>query len=65
MQDSGYDENDDDSDDNFDDYQARARQSFIDSTRSNVVEKNLKEAQLPGYDDSNNNFHDYQTRAPR
>ena len=41
MQDLDYD----DSEDNFDDYQAQARQKLIDSTRINV-EKNLEEAGL-------------------
>lgn len=49
MQELGYDsaENDDDSDDHVtvDDYQTRARQDLIDSTRENV-EKNLKEIRL-------------------
>ena len=39
------DENGDDSDDKVNDYQTRARQRLIDSTKNNV-EKNLKEARL-------------------
>ena len=39
------DDNDDDSDDKVYDYQTRARQRLIDSTKNNV-EKNLKEARL-------------------
>ena len=49
MQDLGYDENDDDSDDDFGDYQARARQSLIESTKNNV-EKHLEVAQLAKHD---------------
>jgi hypothetical protein len=45
MVDDGYDENDNVSEDEFDDYQARARQSLIVSTK-NSVKKNLEEARL-------------------
>ena len=45
MQDIGYDENDEDADDDFDDYQKRARQLLIDSTRKNL-EDNLEKAEL-------------------
>ena len=49
MQDIGYDENDEDADDDFDDYQKRARQLLIDTTRKNV-EDNLKKAELNKHD---------------
>jgi hypothetical protein len=51
MQDLGYDENDDDADDGSDlaDYQRRARQLLIDSTRKNL-EDNLKKAELNKHD---------------
>ena len=49
MRDIGYDENDDDADDVFDDYQRRARQSLIDTTRKNL-DDNLKEAELNKHD---------------
>jgi hypothetical protein len=45
MEDFGYDSNDDDAEDNFDDYRTRARQLLIDTTRRNV-EKNLEKAGL-------------------
>ena len=45
MQDIGYDENDDDADENFDDYQEQARQLLIDTTRKNF-EDNLVKAEL-------------------
>ena len=45
MQDIGYDENDEDADDDFTDYQKRARQLLIDSTRKNL-EGNLEKAEL-------------------
>ena len=48
MQDIGYDENDDDADD-FDDYQRRARQLLIDTTKKNV-EDNLEMAGLNKHD---------------
>ena len=41
MQDLGYDENDDDASDHYPDYQARARQLLIDTTRKNL-EQNLE-----------------------
>ena len=49
MQDIGYDENDDDADDVFDDYQKRARQLLIDATRKNL-EDNLELAELNKHD---------------
>ena len=49
MQDLGYDENDDDADDNFSDYQRRARQLLIDSTRKNL-DDNLEKAELNKHD---------------
>jgi hypothetical protein len=49
MQDIGYDENDDDADDDFDNYQRKARQLLIDTTRTNL-EENLKKAELNKYD---------------
>ena len=49
MQDIGYDENDDEADDKFDDYQRRARQLLIDSTRKNL-EDNLEKAELKKHD---------------
>ena len=48
MHDIGYDENDDDADD-FDDFQGRARQLLIDSTRKNL-EGNLEKAELKKHD---------------
>ena len=45
MQDLGYDENDDDVDDDFGEYQRRARQLLIDTTRKNI-EENLEKAEL-------------------
>ena len=49
MQDLGYDENDDDADDVFDDYQKRARKLFIDTTRKNL-ESNFEKAELKKHD---------------
>ena len=49
MQDAGYDKNDDDAEDTFDDYQRGARQLLIDATRKNV-ENNLKEEKLNKHD---------------
>ena len=45
MEDSGYDENDDDASDHYHDYQARARRLLIDTTRKNL-EQNLEKAEL-------------------
>lgn len=45
MQDLGYDENDDDAQDRYDEYQTRARQLLIDNTRNNL-EENLEKAEL-------------------
>ena len=45
MQDLGYDENDDDAENDLDDYQAKARQLLITTTRDNL-EKNLEKAEL-------------------
>ena len=45
MHDIGYDENDDNADDDFDDFQRRARQLLIDSTKNNL-EDNLESAEL-------------------
>jgi len=45
MQDLGYDENDDDADNDFDEYLARARKVLIDTTRNNL-ETNLEKAEL-------------------
>ena len=45
MHDIGYDENDDDADDHFDDYQRRARHMLIDATRKNLKD-NLEKAEL-------------------
>jgi hypothetical protein len=45
MHDIGYDENDDDAEDDFVDYQKRARQLLIDATRKNL-EENLEKAEL-------------------
>ena len=49
MHDIGYDENDDNADDDFDDYQRRARQLLIDSSRKNL-ECNLEKAELKKHD---------------
>ena len=49
MQDIGYDENDDDAVDDFNDYQERARQLLIDTTRKNL-EENLEKASLNNHD---------------
>ena len=50
MQDLGYDENDDsEPEDEYDGYQARARQILIDSTRENL-EINLEKAELAKHD---------------
>ena len=49
MQDLGYDENDDDAVDDFDNYQRQARQLLIDNTRKNL-EDNLKKAELNKHD---------------
>ena len=49
MQDLGYDENDEDADDAFGDYQKRARQLLIDTTKKNL-EDNLEKAKLNKYD---------------
>ena len=49
MHDLGYDENDEDADDDFDDYQKRARQLLIDNTRKNL-EGNLEKAGLNKHD---------------
>jgi hypothetical protein len=49
MQDIGYDENDDDADEKFDDYQKQARQLLIDTTRKNL-EENLEKAKLKKHD---------------
>jgi hypothetical protein len=49
MQDIGYDENDDDADEKFDDYQKQARQLLIDTTRKNL-EENLEKAELNKHD---------------
>jgi hypothetical protein len=49
MQDLGYDENDDDADDDYHDYQTRARKLLIDKTRKNL-EDNLKKAELGKHD---------------
>jgi hypothetical protein len=49
MQDIGYDENDDDAEDDFVDYQKRARQLLIDATRKNL-EDNLEKAELNKHD---------------
>jgi hypothetical protein len=45
MRDSGYDENDDNADDDFDSHQVRARQLLIDTTRHNL-KTNLEKAKL-------------------
>jgi hypothetical protein len=45
MQDLGYDENDDEAEDDFDEYLARARKLLIDTTRDNL-ETNLEKAEL-------------------
>ena len=49
MHDLGYDEDDEDAVDDFDDYQKRARQLLIDITRKNV-ERNLEKAELNKHD---------------
>jgi hypothetical protein len=49
MQDIGYDEYDDNADDDFDEYQRRARQLLIDTTRKNL-EDNLEKAELNKHD---------------
>ena len=49
MHDLGYDENDDDVVDDFDDYQRRARQLLIDATRKNL-DDNLEMAKLDKHD---------------
>ncbi|KAF8813328.1 hypothetical protein BYT27DRAFT_7084265 [Phlegmacium glaucopus] len=49
MQDLGYDENDDDAEDHFDNYQTQARLLLIDTTRNNL-EKNLAKAELEKHD---------------
>ena len=49
MHDIGYDENDDDTDEDFDDYQRRARQLLIDATRKNL-EDNLEKVGLNKHD---------------
>ncbi|KAF8813329.1 hypothetical protein BYT27DRAFT_7084483 [Phlegmacium glaucopus] len=49
IQDLGYDENDDDAEDHFDNYQTQARQLLIDTTRKNL-EKNLEKAELGKHD---------------
>jgi hypothetical protein len=45
IQDLGYDEDDDDASDHYDDYQTQARQLLIDTTRKNL-EQNLEMAEL-------------------
>ena len=49
MHDIGYDENDDNADNDFDDFQRRARQLLIDSTKKNL-EDNLQKAELNKHD---------------
>ena len=49
MHDIGYDENDDDADNVFDDYQSQARQLLIDATRENL-EDNFEKAELNKHD---------------
>ena len=49
MYDIGYDENDDNADDENDDFQRRARQLLIDTTRKNI-EENLEKAELNKHD---------------
>ena len=49
MQDAGYDKNDEDAKDDYDDYQRRARQYLIDATRKNL-EGNLEKAKLNKHD---------------
>ena len=49
MYDIGYDEDDDEADDVFDDFQRRARQLLIDSTKKNL-EDNLEKAELNKHD---------------
>ena len=49
MQDIGYDEIDDNADVDFDDFQRRARQMLIDTTRKNL-EDNLEKAKLKKHD---------------
>ena len=49
MHDIGYDENDDDADEDFDDFQRQALQLLIDSTRKNL-EGNLERAELKKHD---------------
>ena len=51
MQDLGYNENDDDADDDYDNHQTRARQLLIDTTRKNL-EKSVKKAELDKHDAS-------------
>ena len=51
MHDIGYDENDDDTDEDFDDYQRRARQLLIDATRNlKNLEDNLEKVGLNKHD---------------
>jgi hypothetical protein len=49
MHDIGYDENDDNADDDFDDFQRQARQLLIDTTRKNL-EDNLQKTELNKHD---------------